>query len=213
MLVASCNSHARCDAPITPLASLVMARPRLLTDPDEIAASDEFKRLVDAQRALGRTQEQIAAEIGDGVSQGTIWQWANRRLAIPANRAKSAADAVGGQPGAISVAWRTMSSDFIGGAPSSRVSEPRTSYASQNLGINLGIITDAMLVVKAFVEDKGLPAERATDPVLIKHAIDVVSAAAEALDLSNVITFKRRLEERVGADGRADDSGEVAAAG
>lgn len=59
-----------------------MSRDRQLTDPTEVSASDAFKTAL-AQSAY--TQMALANELG--VSQGTIWQWANRRLAIPAEQA------------------------------------------------------------------------------------------------------------------------------
>ncbi|MEF3081897.1 hypothetical protein V3391_06680 [Luteimonas sp. SMYT11W] len=181
-----------------------MSRTRLLTDPDEVAASDAFKRAAVASR---KAQTVIANEIGDGVSQGTVWQWANRRLAIPAARAVEAARAVGARPEEISVAYRALSNEMSG-----KTHEQHASYrASQNLGIPLSTISDAMLVVKAYVEDRGLPVTACSDPLLIKTAIDLVNELAVPLSLTNVITFKRRFTEKL--EGGNDGSSEVAATG
>lgn len=189
-----------------------MSRTRLLTDPDEVAASDAFKR---AATASGKSQTKIADEIGDGVSQGTIWQWANRRLAIPAARAVEAARAVDARPEDISVAYRTLMAeryDVRGASAGGKVRDSaRDMSASQHLGISLATISDAMLVVKAYVEDRGLPATACSDPLLIKTAIDLVNEVAEPLSLTNVITFKRRFTEKL--EGGTDGSSEVAATG
>lgn len=42
-------------------------------------------RILAAVRASERSQDELAAEVG--VSQGLIWQWANARVPVPANRA------------------------------------------------------------------------------------------------------------------------------
>jgi len=165
-----------------------MSRPRLLTDPAELAASEEFKRCLLASK---KTQEQVAAEIGSGVSQGTVWQWANGRLAIPANRAVDAAAAVGADPARISVAWRSLAG--------SGVAEDRPQYAlrSQPVGIPLTTVADAMAVVRAYLEDRGEPFDHLPDPVLIKAALDVVTERAEPLTVANVIAFKRQFATRL----------------
>lgn len=76
--------------------------------PAEALASDEFKKaLLRIKVKEGRTQEQVAAMVG--VSQGQIWQWANRRLPIPAQKAQSVADAVEEiDPGRLSVEYRDL---------------------------------------------------------------------------------------------------------
>lgn len=182
-------------------------RTRLLTDPADIAASDEFKRLF---KATGRTQRDLADAIGEGVSEGTIWQWANRRLAISAERAEEVARQIGGNPRDISTAYRQLqdrSAIF-------RVRDERAEWpVSQNLGIALDTIRDAMIVVKAYVLDQDLPPDAATDPLLIKTALDVLAEASEPLDISNVVVFKKRVARRLSGDGGIDSEGEVAAAG
>jgi transcriptional regulator with XRE-family HTH domain len=70
--------------------------------PRELAASDHIKERLKSLRGKV-TQEQVAAEIG--VSQGQIWQWANRRLPVPANRAKALAKAIGTSPELVSVEY------------------------------------------------------------------------------------------------------------
>ncbi len=191
------------------IASLSMtkeSRPRLLTEPEEIAASDEFKRLL---KASGKTQREVADLIGDGVSEGSIWQWANRRLAIAVDRAEDVARVVGGNPRDISAAYRNLT-DTIS---MFQVAEERKPWPqSQRVGIPLDTIRDAMIVVKAYVLDKDLPADAATDPLLIKTAIDVVAEASEPLDVTNVVAFKKRVAMRLSDEGN-DGEGETAATG
>lgn len=206
MLFDGINSHARCPVQAASVASLFVRRPRLLTDPDEIAASDAFRAALDA---CGKSQSAVADEIGDGVSQGTIWQWANRRLAIPAARAPDAARAVNAYPEAISVAFREEARRH--GNLQVREPGPR---ASQSVGFPLSTITDAMLVVRAYLEDKGLPLSMAvSDPWLVKIAIDLVADASVRLDVTNVIAFKKRFTDRLSEEGHADQGERTAEAG
>ncbi|MET3654053.1 LexA family transcriptional regulator [Dyella japonica] len=58
-------------------------------NPQEIACSDFLKKAI-SETPL--TQQQIADKVG--VSQGQLWQWANRRLPVPARRAQALADAL-----------------------------------------------------------------------------------------------------------------------
>ncbi|BDU17551.1 hypothetical protein [Lysobacter auxotrophicus] len=198
-----------------------MSRPRLLTDPDDVAASDEFKRCLIASK---KTQEQVAAEIGSGVSQGTVWQWANRRLAIPANRAADAARAVGTTPDKISTEHRRFwakASAWIDEAPHHyRGPMPTSGYEpapdlgpSQHVGIALSTVADAMIVIRAYLEDKGEPVENLPDPVLVKAALDLVVERAEPLTLTNVIAFKRQLATRLKETDNGDERREAAGAG
>jgi transcriptional regulator with XRE-family HTH domain len=201
-----------------------MSRPRLLTDPEEIAASNEFKRCLLASK---KTQEQVAAEIGSGVSQGTVWQWANGRLAIPAQRARDAARAVGADPEKISTQFRLIASmepvilePDAPRIPHSRVSEPGATYArlaqddqSHRVGIALSTVADAMMVIRAYLEDKGEPVENLPDPVLVKAALDLVVERAEPLTLTNVIAFKRQLATRLKETDNGDERREAAGAG
>ncbi|HEY5805044.1 MAG TPA: hypothetical protein VIT90_15260 [Lysobacter sp.] len=208
-----------------------MSRPRLLTDPAEIAASDEFKRCLQASK---KTQEQVAAEIGAGVSQGTVWQWANRRLAIPAQRARDAARAVGAQPEGISVEFRSIMENppiFLGESPRrhspkapSRKNESGEGDAStwqlqdkpdqsHRMGISLSTVTDAMMVIQAYLEDKGERVDNLPSPVLVKAALDLVVERAEPLSLKNVIAFKRQLAKKLGEDTDGDERHEAAGAG
>ena len=206
MLFAQINSHARCPLHAAPVASLLVRRPRLLTDPHEIAASDAFRA---ALESCGKSQSAVADEIGDGVSQGTIWQWANRRLAIPAARARDAARAVNAYPDAISVAYR-QEAERHGKAA---IREPGPA-PSQAVGFPLSTITDAMLVVRAYLEDKGLPLSMAvTDPWLVKIAIDLVADASVRLDVTNVIAFKKRFTDRLSEERHADQGERTAEAG
>lgn len=182
------------------------SRPRLLTDPAEIAASDEFKRLF---KATGKTQRDFADLIGEGVSEGTIWQWANRRLAISVERAEDVARLLDANPRDISPAYRQLHDSLS----MFKIADEGTPWPqSQRVGIPFDTIRDAMIVVKAYVLDKDLPADAATDPLLIKTAIDVVAEASEPLDVTNVIAFKKRVARRLG-DGGIDGEGEAAATG
>lgn len=183
-----------------------MRRPRLLTDPEDIAASDAFRAALDG---CNKSQSAVAEEIGDGVSQGTIWQWANRRLAIPASRALDAARAVRADPMVISAAYRAEH------ARHHQVGEAGATYGvSQTVGFPITTITDAMLVVRAYLEDKGLPLSMAvTDPWLVKIAIDLVAGSRERLDVTNVIAFKKRLTDRLSEERHADQGERTAEAG
>lgn len=183
-----------------------MKRPRLLTDPDEIAASDAFRV---ALEGCQKSQSAVADEIGDGVTQGTIWQWANRRLAIPAARARDAARAVNAYPSVISVAFRQEAARH--GALEVREGASSPSHA---VGFPLSTINDAMLVVRAYLEDKGLPLSMAvTDPWLVKIAIDLVADASVRLDVTNVIAFKKRFTDRLSEERHGDDGERAAEAG
>lgn len=196
-----------------------MSRPRLLTDPAEIAASDEFKRCLIASK---KTQEQVAAEIGEGVTQGTVWQWANRRLAIPVARARDAAKAVGARPAAISVAWRQfVNTEYSKGRTAEKATLDQPKYRvrdgdsapSQRVGISLATVTDAMMVIRAYLDDRGDPVEHLPDPILVKAALDVVIERAEPLTLANVIAFKRQLATRVKESSDGDERGEATGTG
>lgn len=196
-----------------------MSRPRLLTDPEDIAASDEFKRCLIASK---KTQEQVAAEIGSGVSQGTVWQWANRRLAIPVSRAADAARAVGTTPDKISAEHRRFWANAHGWLDKhgNQVSEEPARYEpsadlgpSQHVGIALSTVADAMIVIRAYLEDKGEPVENLPDPVLVKAALDLVVERAEPLTLTNVIAFKRQLATRLKETDNGDERREAAGAG
>lgn len=111
------NSPARCSDERSVLPSLVMSERRALTDEEQKAAA-VFKRLLLAACDT-RTQEAIADEIG--VTQGTIWQWAEGRIPVSAKRAQAAAKVVGGDPSAISVAFRDLN------LPSPKVERPATA--------------------------------------------------------------------------------------
>lgn len=173
-------------------------RPRLLTDPEELAASAEFKRLL---QLCGKRQEQVASEIGEGVSQGTVWQWANNRLAIPANRAADAARAVGGDAEAISVAYRLAKELY---APA-RIEEDhehtenysRAASRSHRTGLPLATLADAMLLVRLYVQDHELPQEVLQDPLLLKTAFDLVAESGDGVSLVNVIELKKKLAGRL----------------
>ena len=81
---------------------------RKTLSPDEIAAA----RLIHgAVAASALSQEQIAADVG--VSQGLIWQWANERVSVPANRAVALARVLGLSPSAVSPAY----AEIINSAP------------------------------------------------------------------------------------------------
>lgn len=96
--------------------------PRKLTAPDEIAASRAFGV---ALKGCGRTQEAVAVAVK--VSQGTVWQWANERLAIPADRAIAAARETNSDPREISVAYRIVADKIAERARTSPEQEP-TDY-------------------------------------------------------------------------------------
>lgn len=66
----------------------------------ELQAADA---IAEAVRRNDRSQDEIAAAVG--VSQGLIWQWANRRVPVPANRAVALAAAVGLTPREVSPAY------------------------------------------------------------------------------------------------------------
>ncbi|WP_396615470.1 hypothetical protein ACHZ97_14440 [Lysobacter soli] len=194
-----------------------MSRPRLLTDPDDVAASDEFKRCLIASK---KTQEQVAAEIGSGVSQGTVWQWANRRLAIPASRAADAARAVGTTPDKISTEHRRLwakatawADEALGPVPKRGYEAAPNAGPSQHVGIALSTVADAMMVIRAYLEDKGEPVENLPDPLLVKAALDLVVERAEPLTLTNVIAFKRQLATRLKERDDGDERREAAGAG
>jgi len=76
--------------------------------PAELEAS---RVIADAVRLSERSQDDIAAEIG--VSQGLIWQWANGRVPVPANRAVALAKALHLSPSAVSPAY----AEIINSAP------------------------------------------------------------------------------------------------
>ncbi len=84
---------------------MTKTKKRALT-PADFEASDTLKAAIaDAKRNLGKTQQSIGEEVG--VSQGMIWQWANRTTPVPADRARALATAVGiDDPGLISIEWR-----------------------------------------------------------------------------------------------------------
>lgn len=71
----------------------------------EMAASDHVRECIDALRRV-KTQEQIANEVG--VTQGQIWQWAERKLAVPARRAVSLAAALETRPELVSAAYAAL---------------------------------------------------------------------------------------------------------
>lgn len=76
-------------------------------DPEEVEASDRLKKRVTELRlglnGVKKTQGEIADETG--VSQGMIWQWANRRMPVPLERAEALATAVGLAPEEVSVEY------------------------------------------------------------------------------------------------------------
>lgn len=85
-------------------------RARELTDA-EMKASDHIKRMLESLRGTA-TQEEIAVKAG--VTQGQIWQWANRRLPVPANRAKALAEALGTTPALVSAEYASLLPHFSG---------------------------------------------------------------------------------------------------
>lgn len=68
--------------------------------PSELQAAG---RILAAVRASDCSQEELAAEVG--VSQGLIWQWANARVPVPANRAVALGRALHLDPREISPAY------------------------------------------------------------------------------------------------------------
>lgn len=89
-------------------------RKRRPLSPDELAACEEFRRLL---LASPKSQEQIASEIG--VTQGAVWQWAEGKIPIASGRARAAAAAVDGDPRLISAAFRAL-----------HVAEPAPTYGT-----------------------------------------------------------------------------------
>jgi len=80
-----------------------MTKKRALS-PLELSAADA---LALALSRCGKTQEQVGSDVG--VSQGMVWQWANKKLAVPARRARALARAVGvADPADISVDYRNL---------------------------------------------------------------------------------------------------------
>lgn len=75
---------------------------RLMSDQEQAAA----KLIGDAVRASEQNQDEIGAAVG--VSQGLIWQWANGRVPVPANRAVALAQVLRLDPCAISPAYREI---------------------------------------------------------------------------------------------------------
>jgi DNA-binding transcriptional regulator YdaS (Cro superfamily) len=73
---------------------------RKTLSPAELQAADA---IAEAVRRTDRSQDEVAAEVG--VSQGLIWQWANRRVPVPANRAVALAAAIGLTPRVVSPAY------------------------------------------------------------------------------------------------------------
>ena len=71
-------------------------------------------------------------------------------------------------------------------------------------------LTDSAALVT--FDTLSLPADAATDPLLIKTAIDVVAEASEPLDVTNVVAFKKRVAMRLSDEGN-DGEGETAATG
>ena len=78
--------------------------------PQEVAASDHIKERLAAIRGSA-TQEKVAAEVG--VSQGQIWQWANRRLPVRATRAVALAKALGTTPAQVSAEYSSVMPDAV----------------------------------------------------------------------------------------------------
>ena len=78
-----------------------MAR-RPLT-PEENLAAGELRRLVDAS---GKRHDEIAAEVG--VTPGAVGHWYRGVIPVPAGRAAELADAVGGDPEKICVAYKKL---------------------------------------------------------------------------------------------------------
>lgn len=75
---------------------------RLMSDQEQAAA----KLIGDTVRASEQNQDEIGAAVG--VSQGLIWQWANGRVPVPANRAVVLANVLGLDPCDISPAYREI---------------------------------------------------------------------------------------------------------
>lgn len=122
-------------------------RVRALTDPQDIAASEAFDR---ALRATGIEQQALAESLG--VSPGTISQWANKRLAIPAIRAKRVAELVNADPAEISVEWRTLRAEM-------GLSQPQR--------LDPQMMSEALVAVLRAQEKQN----RAFMPGLISHAL------------------------------------------
>lgn len=88
---------------------------RELTPAEKAAA----ERIAAALSSCGKSQEAIGAEVG--VTQGQIWQWANGRLPVPAERARDLAAALNTRPAEISPAYVAIVGDDL----------PPTSYSVQ----------------------------------------------------------------------------------
>lgn len=160
-----------------------MNRERRQLTPDEQDACAEFKRLL---LSSTKSQETIAGEIG--VTQGAVWQWAMARIPISAAKARAAADAVGADPSAISVAFRELHSPELAAMNSSgRPSQP------------VGIDGEMLVTAQRWVEvEEGLGAQFSPEERTLRMAqvYNLILADGRDFTPAHAVEFAKAAEAR-----------------